>query len=170
MSVEERLARLEAVQAINELKVRYARLADAKYTASHQRVSPGEWKRIGTMQAACFTEDAEWDGGDSFGGALRGRVALADWFTRSPWRFAIHYYVAPQIAVLSVDHAEASWKLWQIAVPEGGTDPVLLAGTTQEAYRKTPDGWLIERMRFEEIHTVELGRVDLRSLVPGGRG
>jgi hypothetical protein len=168
-SLEARLARLEALQAIDALKARYARLADAKYTSSHQRVPPDEWRRIATLQAACFTEDAEWDGGAEFGGTLRGRAALTEWFERSPWRFALHFYVAPEIELVDDVRAQGSWRLWQVAVPADGSFPVVLAGTTRESYGATSGQWLIERMRFEGVHTLDLGKspVELRCILPG---
>lgn len=156
LSVEARLARLEAADALRALKAHYAALADAKYTSAYERVAPEAWRRIAQEQAACFTDDAVWDGGERFGGSLAGRPAIAAWFERSPWRFALHYYVAPEIAVLEEERAEARWRLWQLGLPVDADVPVLLAATTREGYRRTRAGWRIERMRFEEIHRVEL--------------
>lgn len=169
--MEERLARLEALQAIDSLKARYARLADAKYTSGHQRVPEQEWREIAARQAACFTEDATWEGGPEFGGTLRGRAALTAWFERSPWRFAVHYYVAPQIELVDATRAQGRWRLWQVAVPIEASHPVLLAGTTRESYRATAAGWLIDAMRFEDLHAVDLGRspAELRCILQGAR-
>jgi hypothetical protein len=163
-SLEARVSRLEAFQAISELKARYARLADAKYTASHERVALDEWHRIAAQQAACFTEDARWEGGAKFGGMLQGRDALTGWFAQSPWRFALHYYVAQEIRLVAADRAEGRWRLWQIGLPTEGRVPVLLAGVTREHYRRDGQGWLIERMSFEEIHTVELTGSELKTV------
>ena len=156
MSLEERLACLEAVRDIGALKARYAALADAKYLATHQRVAPAEWRRIAEQQAGCFTEDATWDGTADFGGALQGRREIAAWFTRSPWRFALHFYMSPQITLESPASAKAIWRLWQIAIRDGEDKPVLLAATTEEAYRWEQNGWLITHMRFTQIHQAEL--------------
>jgi hypothetical protein len=116
-SLEERLSRLEGVDAIRELKARYARITDAKYTSDYCRVDDAAWAAAAQQQAACFTEDAQWYGGTQFGGVLSGRTVLAEWFTRSPWRFAMHYYVAPQIDVMGSDVAEGRWRLLQIGLP-----------------------------------------------------
>lgn len=155
-TLEERLARLEAIEAIHALKARYARLADAKYTSAHQRVDAAAWRAAAQAQAACFTADAQWFGGAQFGGTIAGRAALAEWFTRSPWRFALHYYVEPQIALTAADAAEARWRLWQIGVPIDASPPVLLFATTLETYRRTDDEWLIAGMRFAEIQQFAL--------------
>ncbi len=155
-TVEERIARLEAIEAIHALKARYARLADAKYTSDHRRVDDAAWTATATAQATCFTADAQWFGGTQFGGTITGRAALAEWFTRSPWRFALHYYVAPQLTISSPDSAECRWRLWQIGLPLDGSPPLLLAATTYETYRRTADEWLVSSMRFEEIQQLSL--------------
>jgi hypothetical protein len=150
-TLEERIARLEAADAIHALKARYARLADAKYTSAHHRVDEAAWIATAQAQAACFTTDAQWFGGAQFGGTIAGRAALAEWFTRSPWRFAMHYYVAPQIGLTADDAAEARWRLLQIGLPIDESPAVLLFATTIETYRRIGDEWLIAGMRFEEI-------------------
>jgi hypothetical protein len=168
-SLEERVARLEALHEIAALKARYARLADAKYTPAHQRVAAEEWERIARRQAECFAEDACWYGGPEFGGTLNGRAALAGWFARSPWRFAMHYYVAPDVTLVAPENAEGSWRLWQLAIPLDADSPVLLAGVTRESYRRVDGAWLVVSMRFESIHTVDLSGApaELRCVLPG---
>ena len=66
-SLEERVAQLEAIEAIRRLKARYAHAADAKYTDDHVRRPQDEIDRIARSQADCFTEDAVWDGGPQWG-------------------------------------------------------------------------------------------------------
>ena len=157
-SLEERVARLEALHDIAELTAWYARLADAKYTAAHQRVGPEEWERIARRQAECFAEDARWFGGSEFGGTLTGRDALTEWFKKSPWRFALHYYVGSDVTLLAPEKAEGHWRLWQLAIPLDAKHPILLAGVTREAYRRIGGEWLVESMRFEQVHTVDLSK------------
>jgi len=157
-ALEDRLARLEAIAAIDALKARYTALADAKYTPEHRRVPPEEWARVAQLQADCFTEDAIWIAEAAFGGSRTGRPALADWFTRSPWRFALHFYLAPAFSEIGPHSARASWRLWQLAIPETATTPVLLAGITHEAYRRDASGWRIAEMRFAELHRVDLAQ------------
>jgi len=167
-TLEERVARLEALQAIAELKAWYTQLADAKYTAAHQRVAADEWRRIARKQAECFAEDARWYGGPQFGGTLSGRDALAEWFTQSPWRFALHYYVGSDVTLLAPEKAEGHWRLWQLAIPVDGDVPTLLAGVTRESYRRIAGEWLVESMRFESVHTVDLSQTPavLRCVLP----
>lgn len=155
--IAERLARLEGVEAIRALKARYAALADAKYTPLCQRLAGTELERVARDQAQCFTEDAVWAGGNSFGGDLCGRDQLAKWFMRSPWRFAMHYYTSAQVEVQG-DQGHAKWRLWQLAIREENADAIVLAASTQERYRRDVDGqWRCCFMQFEQIHMSSLG-------------
>ena len=52
-TLEERIQRLEDIEAIKNLKARYAAVCDDKY-------NPEEAIKL-------FTEDAVWDGGEDFG-------------------------------------------------------------------------------------------------------
>ncbi|WP_306391925.1 nuclear transport factor 2 family protein [Telluria beijingensis] len=155
--LEQRLARLEAAEAIRQLKARYARLADAKYGSDYRRQPAPVMLEIARAQADCFAEDARWDGGPGFGASLVGRAALADWFARSPWCWALHYYTSPEIAVEG-ERAHASWRLWQIALRDPGGQALLLAAVTHEDYARQPDGnWLCTQMRFEQTQMLPVG-------------
>lgn len=157
LTIEERLQAVEAVQAIQALKARYAALADMKYTPQHQRQPAQRLQELGRLQAECFTEDATWDGGGDFGGTLAGRAQLADWFSRSPWCFALHFYTSPELSVQG-RQAHGRWRLWQVARREDNREAVLLAAVTSGSYACTEDGrWLHSRMSFEQIHILPVG-------------
>jgi hypothetical protein len=163
MTLEQRVAALEAAEAIRQLKARYASLADQKYTAGYQRQPALVMQKIALAQAACFTEDAVWEGGAEFGASLVGRAALADWFSRSPWCYALHYYGSPEINI-GGETASAHWRLWQIALRDQTKEAVLLGAMTYEEYACGPDGaWLVSRMRFEQTQMLplEAGRFPL---------
>ncbi|MFX1766785.1 nuclear transport factor 2 family protein [Paraburkholderia sp. A1RI-2L] len=156
-SLHERVARLEAVEAIRELKARYAALADAKYTSTHERQPADVLARVAWDQALCFTEDAVWEGGAGFGDSLVGRAQLHEWFKRSPWCFAAHYYGSPQFDIRA-DEASGTWRLWQLAMREDTREVVLLAAVTRERYRRDADGaWRCAYMNFAQIHLAPLG-------------
>ena len=161
-----RLDRLEAVQAIHALKAHYARCADEKFTDAMVRRPQDELDLWARRQAECFTEDAVWEGGSSFGASIRGREGLFGFFRKVPWQFAIHYYVAPELA-LEGDEGEGSWRLWQAAVRDDG-EVVLLAGRTRERYRRVAGQWLKSAMRFESLHMIPCGieRSEIRRLIP----
>jgi hypothetical protein len=155
-SLEARVARLEAIDAIRSLKARYAALADAKYTRDYQRQPEHVMREIALRQAECFTERAVWRGGAGFGNDLVGRERLYDWFQRSPWRFAMHYYVSETLDVTDALHATGSWRLWQLALRDDDAHAVLLGAVTEEQYERTPSGeWLISEMRFTQLHMME---------------
>lgn len=155
-SLDARVARLEAIDAIRSLKARYAALADQKYTCDYQRQPRHVMREIALQQAACFTEHAVWIGGAGFGIDLAGHDALYEWFQRSPWRFAMHYYVSETLDVTDAGHATGSWRLWQLALRDDDAHAVLLGAITEEKYERRLSGnWLISEMRFTQLHMME---------------
>ena len=66
------LRRLSDLEALRDLKARYSELADAKYGADLRPRPDAELREIARAQAGCFASDAVWEGGDDFGGDLRG--------------------------------------------------------------------------------------------------
>lgn len=156
-SVGARLARLEAVEAIRDMKARYGAWADAKYTPDHRRQPAGELREAARQQALCFAEDAEWHAGPQFGGTIRGRQALFEWFCRAPWTYAAHFYGSAQIQVHDASSASGQWRLWQMAITESDGEGVLLAGVTDETYRRLPDGaWVHQSVRFLDLQIMTL--------------
>ncbi|MES2509768.1 MAG: nuclear transport factor 2 family protein [Pseudomonadota bacterium] len=174
-SFEKRLEALEAMESIRLLKARYAGLADDKYTKDYKRQPEARMIELAQLQAACFTEDAVWAGGSAFGADLVGRAQLAEWFGRSPWCFAMHYYGSPEISVKG-DEAAGTWRLWQMALRADTHEALLLSAVTSEQYRRQPDGnWLHSRMLFEQVHMLPIaaGAFPLRSTFaaqPDGSG
>ncbi|MGU7768637.1 nuclear transport factor 2 family protein [Burkholderia sp. MR1-5-21] len=159
--LETRVARLEAIDAIRELKARYTGWADAKYTPDYWRVDAGTMCETAWQQALCFTEDAVWHGGQGFGDDLAGRAALHAWFQRSPWRYALHVYGGESIEI-DGDAARGCWRLTQIALRDDDGTAVLLVGVTDEAYRRDADGqWRISAMRFAKLQMMSLGETPL---------
>jgi hypothetical protein len=165
-ALAKRLQRVEDVQALHALKAEYAAAADAKYVPTGGRAP--EFEAAADRQAACFAADAVWHGGP-FGGTISGRDGLLAFFRNSPWRFTAHLYDAPAISV-DGDAASARWRLWEIGTRAADGRTVLMVGTTEETYRRTPDGWKIASMRFSALHAVALDeRPDaLRCLIPAG--
>ncbi|MDN7179212.1 nuclear transport factor 2 family protein [Caballeronia sp. SEWSISQ10-4 2] len=153
-----RVARLEALEAIRSLKARYAALADQKYMSTYQRQPDEVMIRIARQQAECFTVDAVWAGGAGFGDDLVGRDALENWFRKSPWRYAEHFYTGEHITMVDERKAGATWRLWQLALRDDDAHAVLLAATTTETYERDYDGvWRISTMRFDQLDMLECG-------------
>lgn len=153
---EQRLRRLEAHNEIRLLKARYAALADAKYTQDYQCQPVEKLREVACQQALCFTEDACWHAGDKFGGTLKGRQLLFDWFCRVPWKWAMHHYTSPIIELIDDHNAKAEWRLFQIAIQVETQQIVLLSAVTEEAYRYTEDGWLHSSVEFKELQLLNL--------------
>jgi len=145
-SIEERIRRLEDIEAIRHLKARYAEYADEKYTDDHRRKPQDELDRIGRLQAGLFTEDAVWDGGEHFG-LCEGREAIYAFVRKGGWSFAMHYFLNPRIDIEG-DTAQARWMLWQVCTLAEGDTPCWMSAIEDDEYRRTPDGWLMSRMTF----------------------
>lgn len=139
------------VLAILQLKARYAWFADSKYSIARKRQPRSSVDRAARAQANCFTVDAVWEGGKDFGARITGRTALFQFFRRSPWQFALHYYVAPIIEVHG-DRARGWWRLWQVGIPRGKSEAVLLAAVTSEDYLRVRGRWLHRVVRFEHFY------------------
>ncbi len=147
LTLEQRLRRLEDREAIMQLKARYAKFADDKYTADHRRKPQHEIDMITRRQVdAVFTEDAVWDGGEQFG-VIQGREALYDHLRGGAWSFAMHYFVNPVLEVHG-DAAHADWMLWQTCTFDRQNQSVFMAASTSDDYVRIAEGWRMVRMQF----------------------
>lgn len=145
-TVEERLARLEAIEEIRRLKARYAHAADGKYTDDHVRRGQDEIDRIARVQADCFTADAVWDGGPQWGRS-EGREAIFAMVSRSVWSMTMHYLLMPDIEV-NGSSATALWYQWQVGTLTEGNRAMIMAATTRDTYRIEDGEWRIARLEF----------------------
>jgi hypothetical protein len=132
-----RLNRLEDLEAIRALKMRYARFCDDGYDAGGI--------------ASLFVPDGVWDGGPLFGrpegiDAIRQHFSAAS--GRIPW--SLHYILAPEIEVdPDGNRARGTWYLWQPCIRRSrdGTDrQAWLAGTYRDRYVKRDGRWLFEQV------------------------
>jgi hypothetical protein len=146
-TLEERILRLEDVEAIRRLKAYYGKYADAKYTDDHQRRPQAEIDTLAREQASVFTEDAIWDNGVGPSGILRGREAIYNNLRLGPWKFAMHHFVSPLIEV-DGDKATGRWMLWQTATLAEPDTAVFMSAITNDEYVRTPAGWKMSRMSF----------------------
>lgn len=145
-TLEERLARLEAIEEIRQLKARYCLHCDRGYD--------------GEALAALFTVDAVWDAG-AHRGVFRGRRAIRDFFATisSAIPYAAHLVTNPLIEVEG-DAARGNWRmLMPCMLSEGEAEiAALQVAEYDETYRRVDGVWLIDGLR-----------VRLRRLaVPGG--
>jgi hypothetical protein len=137
--LERRIARLEAIEAIRELKARYADVCDTGYDPVRMR--------------PFFTEDAVWDGGRRFG-RYEGVDAVCGFFAgiSSEITWALHYMVAPIIDVApDGDTATGSWYLLEpctIATADGPR-AMVITGRYADRYRLEPDGWKFVEVKLD---------------------
>ena len=145
-ALETRLARLEAVEAITQLKVDYAKACDEGY-------DPDRF-------VSFFTEDAVWDGGEAFGvhtgkQAIHARIAEFG----QHMAFALHYMVAPKIEVADdATTARGSWYLFEPCTIDGRA--IWLTGTYEESYRREMQADSTPAWKFTYV------RLDLETVSP----
>ena len=121
--LERRIRALEDIEAIKQLKYRYADACDRGYDAD--------------TLADLFTEDAIWDGGVF--GRYDGQEAIRNYFrgVSSDIVFAMHYMMNPIIEV-DGDEARGAWYLFQTCTFAEGNTPILGAAKYAERYQRVP--------------------------------
>lgn len=148
VALAERLALLEAREAIRELKHDYAARCDGGYD--------------GAAIAALFTADGSWS--SNVHGTIAGRDAIAAFMEqigRDSFPWAIHYVVNPRIEIdLRAGTARARWVLLQLAstpAADARDASVIATGAYDDRLRLVDGAW-----RFASI-ALTLGQVtDLR--------
>jgi hypothetical protein len=153
-TIEERVRRLEDIEAIRRLKALYAELADGKYTSDHEKKSADELDRVAWDQALCFTEDAQWRAGPF--GHLDGRQAIYESFRSKSWRFTIHFFMNPVIEV-NGDEATGRWLTWLLGTDKTAQKPVHMVAYTHDTYHRVEERWLIATTRLDIKFMTDFG-------------
>ncbi len=128
-TIEQRLQRLENIEAIRRLKQGYARLADEDFDP------------VGLSNL--FTEDATWHS-DEMGYHLEGREKIHAFFVPGAemYPFSLHYMLGE---IIDVDDngidATGSWYVWVPLTVKGRA--AFLAATYDDTYKKVDGSWLI---------------------------
>jgi uncharacterized protein (TIGR02246 family) len=135
-SVEDRLARLEAIEDIKALKARYCALCDADYDPEGL--------------AALFVQDGIWDGGETFG-RHEGRDAIRAFFNgvSGTITFAAHLVLNPIIDVRGPDTAMGKWRLIMpctVAREDGSPEARWLLSAYDETYARVDGRWLFKTL------------------------
>jgi hypothetical protein len=131
--LEDRLSRLEDIEAIRQLKARYCLLADRGYDGA------GDDDRA---FAELFAEDGVFD---ASAGPIVGRQAI-EARCKKFHPFGFHLVMNPVIAV-DGDTATASWSALVPSITVDGA-ALLVAGRYEEELVRTADGWRYARVRF----------------------
>lgn len=139
-SIELRLQRLEAAEAIRQLIARYAVGADRK----------NDPEILGPL----FSADAVWEAEGI--ARLVGRAAIADGLAALAGDFvtwSLHYMVSPHIVVDdSVQSATCRWYLWELCTMkrQDGTTADTWYGGWYDSRLSLRDGtWLFDRVKLE---------------------
>ncbi|WER48877.1 nuclear transport factor 2 family protein [Cupriavidus sp. WKF15] len=134
-SIAERLARLEAADAIRALKLRYLRACDDKDTDAMR---------------ACFVPDDAHIHYDRIGG-FAGREALVQCFAElacRPTLREMHFAGQADIRVLDADTARGSWDLAYLALDDANGSRTFLTGRYEDEYVRIDGAWLIRSTVF----------------------
>ncbi|RJG10848.1 nuclear transport factor 2 family protein [Pseudomonas cavernicola] len=135
MSLEQRIVRLEALEAIRQLKHRYLNACDLKQVDSIRD---------------CFAEgEVLIDYGPL--GTFREResfVALYRELACHDSVIDLHHGANPEIELLSATEASARWALWYFNIDANSGATRQLGGFYQDRYRLTGSGWKIVETRF----------------------
>ncbi|HEX3610236.1 MAG TPA: nuclear transport factor 2 family protein [Sporichthyaceae bacterium] len=144
MDLEERIARLEAVEEIRRLKARYFRCVDLR-----------EWDEFADL----FTEDFLAEFGESTSGARSRAAFLAAVARHFVAGLSVHHGHEPEIDVLDADNATGLWPMFDLVESPADSGYVNHTGWGHytERYRRCTDGrWRISRSRLSRIKRVEL--------------
>lgn len=152
--LEKRLARLEAIQAVQQVKSRYLAACDAKDPETVR---------------ACFadgTVDIDYGAVGRFDTA----DALVELFTKlacHPHMLEMHHASNPRIEVLDEKSARANWALQYQCINTEQNTLSQLGGEYEDQYRLTEDGWKISATRFQVHSTLvlELGEHSIRKML-----
>ena len=150
--LERRLAALEAIEAIRQLKYRYWRHLDCK-----------QWDEL----AQCFTPDAEVSYGDGqyefqgverIIGFLRGALGV------DTGSVTIHHGHHPEIQLTGDDTASGSWALYNYMYNVRQDRGVRIGAYYQDDYLRLDGGWRIRRIGYRTLFHEEWKRSDMASL------
>ncbi len=138
VSTEDRLAKLEAIEAIRILIGTYALGGDNK----------NDPQILGPL----FTEDGVWEA-EGFG-CFEGRKNIAEGLSKIAHEhvlWGLHFPASPMITVeVGSDQATAFWWLWELSTvrtDDGGEESAFMGGTYDASLIKVQDKWL-----FSHIH------------------
>ena len=140
MSLEQRIARLEAIEAIRTLKARYFHACDTKQPE---------------LVRSCFAPGPiELDYGRV--GSFSDREEMLDVFTRlacSEHIVEMHHGQNPQIEITGDDEARATWGLYYYLIDTRQQTATQLGGFYRDGYRRINGEWLITRSAYEVVST-----------------
>jgi hypothetical protein len=138
--LEQRLSRLEAIEAIRQLKARYFHACDTKQPEIvRECFAPGDIElRYGRI------------------GNFNNREDMLAVFTElacQPHIVEMHHGQNPRIEVQDADNATGTWGLYYYLIDTGRQIVTQLAGFYEDAYARSDGQWRITRSRYEVTST-----------------
>lgn len=141
LTVEQRLQRLESIEAIKQLKYRYLRACDNQDPAAVK---------------ACYAEgEIELDFGRV--GTFRTRDELVEVFSAlacQPHIVEMHHAQNPEITLEDENNASGSWGLYYFLINTRDNAMTQLGGYYKDRYRRTDEGWRICASTFTVTSTL----------------
>ncbi|CAH0993191.1 hypothetical protein SIN8267_03332 [Sinobacterium norvegicum] len=140
-SLEQRIAKLEAIEAIKQLKARYLAACDQKQVEQIRD---------------CFVEQSvDIDYGAVGRFSHRDQlVALFDQVGNHDYMVEMHHAQNPQITIIDEDTAEAEWGLFYYLVNTQENSLTQLGGCYRDGYRRIDGQWYIAKSHFSVDSTV----------------
>ncbi len=145
--LEARLRAVEDQDAIQQLKVRYGQLVDARYTRRGPKPRE-EIEPIAREISELFSEDAVWDGGAGLGVA-KGRQAIYERLVEPTLLFSWHFFLKPNIAVTG-DTARGTWDILSPCTTKDG-GAMWMTGVEHDEYVREVGRWLHASMRLDLV-------------------
>ena len=152
-AIEERLARLEDVEAIKNLKARYAYHCDHGYDADGM--------------ASLFVEDSIWTS-NAFG-TYRGRAAIHEFQSKisSEILWALHFMICPVVNISDDGQtASGSWYLIEFATmtrpaADDGKDAVVMTAVYNDTFVRERGEWRFKSVsvEFHQVSDLDKGWV-----------
>ena len=146
-TLESRIARLEAIEAIRQLKARYLSACDQKdLEGIRDCFLDGDvvidFDRVGRFQSA------------------EELLAVFRQYGDLPHIVEMHHGQNPQITVLGADHASATWGLYYHLIDTESNSVTQLGGFYEDEYRMQTGDWKISTTRFRVSSTLILDLAD----------
>ncbi len=152
--LEARLAAVEDLDAIHQLKARYGQLVDARYTRRGPK-SREELAPIAREIASLFCIGAVWDGGAGLG-LCTGREAIYQRFLEPTLQFSWHFFLKPNLEVAG-DTARGTWDILSPCTT-AERRAMWMAGVEHDEYVREEGLWLHQSMRLDLIFMVPYER------------
>ncbi len=145
-TLETRLARLEAIEAIRQLKHRYFRACDTKQVA---------------LMRECFADGPmHIDYGAV--GIFSHRDDLVALFSKvgcHPHMVEMHHGQNPEISIHGPDFASGTWGLFYYLINTQEQTLTQLGGFYEDEYRREGEAWRISRTVFR-VHSMQVHRLE----------